>query len=148
MKKYSFRLQTVLNLKEKALDEKLIELSKVVAILNKENARLDELEQKHSTSTSDLAQMYASNDVLDISKIQLYKNYIAKISKEIFQQKKIIENVVKMVELQQLEVNKALKEKKIYEKLKEKDTEKFFKEIESKERAEADDIAILKYARK
>ena len=148
MKKYSFRLQTVLNLKEKALEEKLIELSKVVAILNKENARLDELQHKHAVSTSDLAQMYANNDVLDISKIQLYKNYLAKVTQEILQQKKIVENVEKMVEQHQLEVNKALKEKKIYEKLKEKDSQKFFKEMEFKERAEADDLAILKYARK
>ena len=51
------------------------------------------------------------------------------------------------MEAKQKEVNQALKEKKIYEKLKENEEEKFYKELNMKESVEIDDIALSRYGR-
>ena len=141
-------MQTVLDLKEKALEKKMIELSEVVEVLNTENQRLQELETTLTNVTDELTQMYSANNVLDITQIELSKNYMNKISHQILKQKSVIENVENLVHNKQLEVDKALKEKKIYEKLKEKDSEKFYKEMEFKERFEMDDITNSRYMRK
>ena len=49
MKKFKFRLQTVLELKSKILDEKLIELSKILSQINTEKEVLNELEMKQKS---------------------------------------------------------------------------------------------------
>ena len=148
MKKYKFRLQTILNMKEKILEEKMLELSKVLNIYNAEQDKLANLEKSRIDSTETLARLYSQNLVLDISEVQLHKNYLAKVTTDIRQQHNVLENIRKLVEIKQNEVNAALKEKKIFEKLKEKEQNKFYKEVEAKERFEVDDMAISRYVRK
>lgn len=138
-------MQTVLNLKEKALEEQLQKLSEVVSRLNAEKERLQEFEEKLASVQDLLYKMYSSEEVIDFRKIEVFKNYLAKTASDIVQQKEIIENVDNLVKQQQQEVNKALKEKKIFDKLKEKESEKFYKEQEYKERTEIDDLTNSRY---
>ena len=56
-----------------------------------------------------------------------------------------IENTKKVLKIKQNEVNEALKEVKVLEKLKETQSEKFYKAIEKKEAEEIDDIATTRY---
>ncbi len=147
MKKYKFRLQTVLDLKVKKLEEKMLELSKILTVLNAEKDKLQKLIDIKSSTTGTLTNMYAQDNILDISEIQLYKNYIVKITMNISRQNGVIENVNKLIKAKQLEVSQALKEKKIFEKLKENEQNKYYKEIQVQENRELDDIAISRYAR-
>jgi len=135
-------------MKEKILEEKMLELSKVLNIYNAEQDKLANLEKSRIDSTETLARLYSQNLVLDISEVQLHKNYLAKVTTDIRQQHNVLENIRKLVEIKQNEVNAALKEKKIFEKLKEKEQNKFYKEVEAKERFEVDDMAISRYVRK
>ncbi len=126
----------------------MLELSKVLHVYNAELDKLSQLEQQRNTSTEKLATLYSQNLVLDISEIQMYKNYLSKVTSDIRQQHCIIENVNKLVALKQQDVNQALKEKKIFEKLKENEKTKYYKEIEAAERFEIDDMAISRYVRR
>ena len=119
MKKYKFRLQPVLDLKEKKLEEKMLEFSKLQNILQLENTKLSGMYSYRNQTTQALSSFYERGMDLDISQIQIYKNYLVKVAQDISQQLMVIENVKKMLALKQQEVNQALKEKKIYEKLKE-----------------------------
>ena len=49
MKKFKFRLQTVLELKSKILDEKLVELSKILSQIKAEEDVLSELKEKQNS---------------------------------------------------------------------------------------------------
>ena len=148
MKKYKFRLQTVLDIKEKVLEEKLLELSKIVKVFNDENQRLHEFESNKQKSLQELNDMYAKSDVLDISQVQAYKAYLGKVSFDIRKQEQVLEQISKIMQEKQLEANDALKEKKIFEKLKENETKAFYKEFIKKENAENDDIVSCRYGRR
>ena len=147
MKKYKFRLQTVLNIKEKVLEEKMLELSKVVEIYNKEKETLQNLEDSRTSSIKELNKMYENPEVLDIAQVNLYKNYLYKLGVDIKKQQETLERVQQLMEQKQQEVNEALKEKKIFEKLKENEEKAFYKLVEKKESIETDDIAISRYNR-
>lgn len=147
MKKYSFRLQTVLDLKEKILENKMLELSKVVSVYNQEKDRLQEFETKKKNSLAELNDLYSKPELLDLSQVKTYKAFLGKISFDINKQKQVLEKILKLMEAKQKEVNQALKEKKIYEKLKENEEEKFYKELNMKESVEIDDIALSRYGR-
>ncbi len=147
MKKYKFRLQTVLDMKEKVLEAKMLELSKVVQMYNQETQRLKEFESSKKNSLAELNGIYSRAEILDIMQIQTYKAYLGRVSFDINNQKKVLENILKLMQEKQEEVNKALKEKKIFEKLKENEEQKFYKEFNKKENAESDDIALSRYGR-
>jgi len=147
LKKYKFRLQTVLNIKEKVLEEKMLELSKVVEIYNKEKETLQNLEDSRTSSIKELNKMYENPEVLDIAQVNLYKNYLYKLGVDIKKQQETLERVQQLMEQKQQEVNEALKEKKIFEKLKENEEKAFYKLVEKKESIETDDIAISRYNR-
>ena len=78
MKKYSFRLQTVLDLKEKILENKMRELSKVVSVYNQEKDRLQEFETKKKNSLAELNDLYSKPELLDLSQVKTYKAFLGK----------------------------------------------------------------------
>ena len=135
-------------MKEKVLEDKMLELAKVVKVFNEEKAHLQELRGKRSQSFKELDGIYDKPELLDVAEIQVYKDYIERVTSEIRKKIATLKNIEKVMKAKQDEVNQALKEKKIFEKLKENEEKKFFKEFEKKERAEIDDIAVSRYTRK
>ena len=64
---------------------------------------------------------------------------------QIKQQEANIENTKKALRVKQDAVNEALKDVKVLEKLKEKQSQKFYRDIEMKEANEIDDISTARY---
>ena len=147
MKKYTFRLQTVLDIKANKLNEKLVELAQVQQILSTEEAKLEDLKSRKTTAYEELIQSYTFEKALDIREVCNYKGYLGKVEIEIKQQEDRIENVMFFVKQKQSEVNQALKEKKILEKLKEKEKNAFYQEFIKQEAKELDDLASTRHAR-
>ena len=147
MKKYTFRLQTVLDIKANKLNEKLVELAQVQQILSTEEAKLEDLKSRKTNAYEELIQIYSLEKALDIREVCNYKGYLGKVEIEIKQQEDRIENVMFFVKQKQSEVNQALKEKKILEKLKEKEKNAFYQEFIKQEAKELDDIASTRHAR-
>ncbi len=147
MKKFTFRLQVVLNMREKTLEDKRLEMAQVVKRLNVQIEKLEGLKEKQERLTSELNGIY-DNDEIDIGGIYTYKSFIAKLFDDIRNQEKIITEWRKLLRIKQNEVNEALKQVKILEKLKEKEEKKFNDFINYQEAKEIDDIVTTRYKAK
>lgn len=145
MKKYSFRLQTVLEMREKKLEDKRREMAKIIAQLNEENQKLEELISKREFSKSSLENIYEGAGELDILEITNYKDYLAKIASDLKTQDAVITQVRNVLRFKQLEVTEAYKEVKVLEKLKETQEKKFYQHYEYVQAKEIDDIATTRY---
>lgn len=145
MKKYSFRLQPVLEIREKALEDKRLEMAKVIKILNDYQDELKALEEKQISYNLELENLSTSNGFVNVSELAGYNDYIFRLEQEVKDKQMTIENTKKVLKIKQNEVNEALKEVKVLEKLKETQSEKFYKAIETKEAEEIDDIATTRY---
>lgn len=145
MKKYSFRLQTVLEIREKKLEDKRREMAKVIAQLNEQNQKLEELFSKQTNAKDSLENIYSSGEELDILEITNYKDYLGKIIVDAKNQEQIIEKTKITLRIKQMEVTQALKEVKILEKLKETQEKKFYQHYEYVQAKEIDDIASTRY---
>ena len=145
MKKYSFRLQPVLEIREKALEDKRLEMAKVIKILNDYQDELKALEEKQISYNLELENLSTSNGFVNVSELAGYNDYIFRLEQEVKDKQMTIENTKKVLKIKQNEVNEALKEVKVLEKLKETQSEKFYKAIAKKEAEEIDDIATTRY---
>ncbi len=145
MKKFTFRLQVVLDIKEKLLEEKLLELAKVQRGLQEAVQKQKELEGYQLEINNALLRVFQSGNDLDLNEVQRYKDFINKLIVDISNQKVVIQNVQKLLELKRKEVNEILKEKKVLEKLKENQKKKYYQELEHNTRKELDDITSSRY---
>ncbi len=147
MKKYKFRLQTVLDIKEKKVEQKLQELAQIVSVLNKEVEIEKQLIQERNTLQSSIITINSIDTPISLFEMQNSRGYWGNLGIKIAQQKERIKNVETFMKAKQQEVNEAIKEKKVLENLKEKEQEKFYKEFLAYERRELDEIAISRYSR-
>ncbi len=147
MKKFQFRLQVVLDIKEKLLEQKLLELSKVQRGLQEAIQKQKTLESYQLEINHALLKVFQSGNDLDLDEVQRYKDFINKLLVDISAQKVVVQNITKLLEVKRKEVNDVLKEKKVLEKLKENQKKKYYQEFEQYDRRELDDIASSRYGR-
>lgn len=147
MKKYSFRLQTVLEIREKKLEDKRREMAQVIARLNEQNGVLQQFISKKEHTKISLEKIYEGGENLDILEITNYKDYLGKVAVDIKNQEQVIEKTQYLLRFKQLEVTEALKEVKILEKLKETQEKKFYQHINYVEAKEIDDISSTRFNR-
>lgn len=147
MKKFTFRLQTVLDMRKKVLEDKRLEMAKVIKRLNLHIEKLEELNEKQEKIRRDLNNLYQTEDI-DIVGMQTYRSFSSKLYGDIRNQEKVISDWKKLLRVKQIEVNEALKQVKILEKLKEKEEKKFNDHINYLEEKEADDITTTRYQAK
>ncbi len=148
MKKFQFRLQVVLDIKEKLLEEKLLELSKVQRGLQEAIEKQKTLESYQLEINQALMNVFQSGNDLNLVEVQRYKDFINKLIVDISSQKVVVQNISRLLEIKRKEVNEVLKEKKVLEKLKENQQKKYYQEFEQYERRELDDMASSRYARR
>lgn len=148
MKKFQFRLQVVLDIKEKLLEQKLLELSKVQRGLQEAVDKQKTLESYQLEINQALLRVFQSGNDLDLVEVQRYKDFINKLIVDISNQKVVVQNITKLLDMKRREVNEVLKEKKVLEKLKENQQKKYYQEFEEYQRRELDDIASSRYRRR
>lgn len=144
MKKYSFRLQPVLDIREKTLEDKRLEMAQVIQLLNEQQDGLGKLLAKQDANKEELESLSLEDD-LNVFSLANFKNYMVNLQTQIKQQEANIENTKKALRVKQDAVNEALKDVKVLEKLKEKQSQKFYRDIEMKEANEIDDISTARY---
>ena len=104
------------------------------------------LKKSKNTKKNESVKSYGKSGV--VGGIYTYKSFIAKLFDEIRNQEKIITEWRKLLRIKQNEVNEALKQVKILEKLKEKEEKKFNDFINYQEAKEIDDIVTTRYKAK
>lgn len=125
-------------LRQKALEDERIRLADIIKFFNIQKEALKELEEKLISLQKEGNFAFENN--FNPMLINNYQAYTSKISSDILNQKEVIKKINFDIEKQKIEVKKAYVKVKILEKLKEKQKEKYNKEVLLEEIKFIDDI--------
>ena len=76
MKKFKFKLQILLDEKQKKLEDKQLELSKIQYLLKQQEEVLNSLITKHSDTLKNLEKMLENNEHIDLISIDMHKSFL------------------------------------------------------------------------
>lgn len=143
---FKFKLQKALEIKEKEEEEKRIELLEKQKILERELGKLSEIEDE-ITKTLDSYSM-SKNGSLDINTMLSYENFLKKLKGNKESQVEVVKLYKNKVEECKENFLEARKDKKIFEKLKEKSYEKYMEESLREEQKFIDELSSNMYNRR
>ena len=146
MRRFNFRLQSILNLKEKKLEDERLKLAGIISVLESQKDILLEMNEKKEYLEAQLENI-TNSQVLDIQNVVGYKNFLNRTTQDIKMQFEIIKKTQFELEEQQIKVNEAYREVKVLENLKEKQYKNFLFEYEQTQIKEIDDITISRQRR-
>ncbi len=139
MKNYKFSLQSVLEIRDSKEKNALEEFVSAQNRLEEEDRKKRELIDKLD---SKLQKSIASKNIQDLIMDSLYRG---DLETRIRYQNKIIVEKTKELEKVREKLRAAQKDKKIIEKLKEKDLNEYKTEIQKKKQDEIDEFAVLRF---
>lgn len=138
MAKFIFRMQNILDLKEKLEEQQKTAFRNANAVLLEEQEKLKELTLRQKGYEEELKESQKSS--VDIKRINFLRQAIdimkVKVREQMFALKKAEDNL----EIERKKLDEAIKERKIQEKLKEHAFEDFKKEILYEESKEIDQL--------
>lgn len=146
-KSFKFKLQSVLDYKQDLEDKEKEKLAKILQELDQAIKHRDFLLQKREQARLELKDKQKKGDV-NVNELRFYTNYLKKLDQDIVQANINIETIRAREKEQRQVLLEAAKQRKIYEKLKEKHKEQFEEEIAQAERKLIDEMATVKFARK
>jgi len=146
MKKFQFKFETVLKVKENKEQELKKELLKLIALKTEQEMMLNDINLEKKRISQE--KLNNKSELLNIQSYIFYENYINSLRRQITSIEKVIKELEKRADDKREEVIEASKEKKIFEKLKERHYENFKKLVIQNEQKVLDEIAIGKFNRK
>ncbi|MGE5552342.1 MAG: flagellar export protein FliJ [Betaproteobacteria bacterium] len=145
MKKFSFSLQAVLDLKrhrEEALLEELAKRTRAVAAAEE---RLQELRRERRRAERELRQLLRGR--LEVGQVRVAQDYLLGLDGRIEGQSQEVHRRREEVEACRGQVVAARQERKTFEKLRERQWEAYQKEYHRQEQSFLDELATQGYAR-
>lgn len=146
MKKFKFRLQVVLDMRENELEQRQMEAAKILAVLKKQEAELQEIIDSQHRNSEQMEALYTL-DTLDIQQIEAHRDYGLKLTVDEKNKERVISNTKMLFEKKQVEVREAHKKVEILKKLKEKQEQEYYKAFLDAEVKEIDDITSARFNR-
>ena len=144
MKKFKFRLQVVLEMRENELEKRRLEAAKIIAVLNEQKAKLEQILQAQKRNSDEMESLY-NQEVFDIPQVEGHRDFGLKLIADEKNQIRIIENTKAILERKQAEVREAHKKVEVLKKLKEKQEEQYYKDFLASEVKEIDDITSARF---
>ena len=144
MKKFKFRLQVVLDMRQHELEMRQMEAAKIMDMLNQQQEKLESIIQSQKDNSLEMNTLFESGDI-DIQQIENYKSYGLKLVVDEQNQQRIINNTKMLFEKKQEEVREAHKKAEVLKKLKEKQEQEFYKEFLDTEAKEIDDLTSARF---
>ena len=144
MKGFKFRLQSVLDARQKKLENCQLAFAKAKNKLHCENLVMSNLVKALNETNLSLEEVLKFGGI-DNTIIFIHQNYILKLKEDIKKQKIVIEIAEKELEEKNQLMLEALKAKKVMEKLKEKAQNEFKENINRQEMLLIDEIATCRY---
>lgn len=145
MKKFKFRLQTLLDQRKAKEDRFLLELGEIRREEALELARLAELES-HKVITLERYNV-ARSQHCDVTTLGHYDSYLQTLRDDIKVQHLTIEAVRERFEAKRVEVTEAMKERKVIETLRDKQEREYISAQLRAEQNALDEMASLRFAR-
>ncbi len=144
MKDFKFKLQSVLDARQKKLENCQLEFAKAQNKLQRENLILSNFVKTLNETTNSLEEILKKGDI-DNTIVLIHQNYIKNTNENIENQKITIKRAEKELEEKNRLMLEALKAKKIIEKLKDKALNEFKESINKHEMLLIDEIATNRY---
>jgi len=144
LKKFKFRLQVVLDMRENELEQRRLEAAKILAVLNEQKAKLEEILQAQKRNSEEMEELYTL-DVFDIPQVEGHRDYGLKLVVDETNQRRLIQNTEAILEKKQVEVREAHKKVEVLKKLKEKQEDQYYKDFLLSEIKETDDITSARF---
>lgn len=143
MAKFKFKMENILNLKERVAEQKEQEFAKALQELVAQRALLDSFNQEKKDTLAKLKGELG--DRITPLDFRLYTNYIEVIKQKIEHQKKELVKYEQFLEKKRLELVEATKEKKMLDKLKENKFEEHIDEEKKSEQKHIDEIVSYRF---
>ena len=137
-------MQVVLDIREKELEERQMEMAKILAALNEQKNKLQAIIQAQEENKTRLERM-STFEELDITQVQMHQNYAVKLTTDEINQERVIANTENILKMKQKEVLEAHQKVEVLKKLKEKQEEEYYKEFLHTEAKEIDDITSARF---
>ncbi len=146
MKKFSFKLETLLRYRVGIEEKERETLTRLNFKLHTERSRLDQLRARQHETRLELSRARAAST--DDAEVQWYYRYLDRLQLEIEQNQKRIVQAEKEVEAQKAVVVEATKKKKVLDTMKTKKVKEFTIALEKQEQKVVDEIMATRPARK
>lgn len=143
MARFIYRMQNILEVKEKLETQAKNEFAIANAKLNEEEEKLRILREKKAGYENDLRNLYG--DSLDVFKINRTQEAIDNITYQIEEQIKNVKKAADEVDIAREKLTEAMLERKTHEKLKEKQFEQFLLDEAAKESKEIDELVSFRH---
>lgn len=146
MRRFGFRFQRILEIKERLEESAKIALGEVIAVLNREQDQLAALQQTRRSYRQ--ASQRLPDAQLDSSLLGLNASYLQRLQREAEEQQEHIARVEVIVEDRRQKLLAATKDRRIYEILKERAWEAHHHEQQRQERILLDEAGNQLYVRR
>lgn len=143
MAKFIYRMQNILDIKYKLEEQAKQEYMAVQARLNEEQDKLAALEARKEAYFAQYRALLQEH--LDVLEIETCKNAIILMDEYIRNQQLVVQQVERELEQAIRKMNEAMQERKIHEKLREKQFEIFLQELNQEEMKEIDQLISYQY---
>lgn len=134
----------MLDIRENELEQRQMEMAKIVAVLKQQEQELDEIIQSQVRNSENMEELYTFES-LDIQQVESHRTYGIKLTIDAQNKERLIEHTKNLIELKRKEVNEAHKKVEILKKLKEKQEKEFYKEFQLAEIKETDDLTSARF---
>ncbi len=146
MAKFLYRMQNILNIKEKMESQEKIAFGIASAKLMEEQEKLSNLLKRKADYESSLKEL--ESGVLDVPEIQACRKAINTMKSLIRDQMMQVHTAQRNVELARRRLDEVMKERKTHENLKEKAFDEFKQEIQAEESKLVDELVSYTYHNK
>lgn len=146
MARFRYRMQSILDIKEKLENQARQELAAAQMALNEELERLEVLKERKAGYEDEAAGLLSGT--LKILDIEENKEAILKMEEYIVLQQERIRIAEKQVEKARERLQEVMQERKMHEKLKEHAFEEFLEEEKKQEGKEVDELTSYTYGQK
>lgn len=146
MAKFKYRMQNILNIKQKLEDQAKMQYAAMRAKLTEEEQKLALLMSKKAAYF--LEGKRIRENILNVRELKDNRNAIEKMNESIEQQQLQIRVAEKNLEIARVELQEVMTERKTHEKLREKAFDQFIQDINSQESKEIDQLTSYQYGKK
>ncbi len=143
MAKFIYKMQSLLNIKEKLEEQEKTAYGLAKATLNEEERRLAEFVAKKNRYIEEKRVEMSSS--IHVQELTLLEHAIKSMEYRVEEQVLVVKRAEREVMLAQARLENAMKERKIQEKLKEHALDEFKLELEAKEQQEINELVSFRF---
>jgi flagellar FliJ protein len=146
MKKFAFRLETLLHYRKNLEEKEQAVLFQLFSRLQRESNHLQDLQEKHQETLEELTQMRAEGAVY--GETTWFYLYLDRLRFEMRRSSERIRQLEQDIQEQKAVLVEASKKKKILDSLKTKEKKAFISALDKQEQKAVDEIVVIRFPHK